>query len=246
MIFIFSKVFLFLLRPIVWISILLLVALSSKRRKKQLLIAAILSLLFFSNNFIAGQVAHAYESSYPLRNHHDIGIVLGGYSSLNLRTHDIAFGPSSDRLFQAVKLLKAGNLKKILLSGGSANLLDTTTKESDLTYKFLRQIGIPNSSIWVENLSRNTVENAQQSIDMIHRKQPNASILVITSAWHIPRSRIIFDKIAKQKLDYYPTNFIGKSAFELTDFIIPDAAAFSIWDVLLKEWVGCLVDRTRA
>lgn len=246
MIFIFSKVFVFLLRPIVWILIILLTALMAKRKRKQLLIISIALLAFFSNAFVAGQVANTYEASYPSSHYHDVGIVLGGYSSFNLRTHDIAFGPSSDRLFQAVKLLKAGNIKKILLSGGSANLLDTTIKESDLTYKFLRQIGIPDSSIWVENLSRNTIENAQQSIAIIRSKQPNASIMVITSAWHIPRSRIIFDYIARQKLDYYPTNFLGKPEYDLTDFIVPDTASFSTWDVLLKEWVGCLVDRLRA
>ncbi len=246
MIFILSKIFIFLLRPIVWILALFIIAFFFKKRRKQFLFTGIMLFLFFSNSFIVGRITNWYEAKYPKLKHYDVGILLGGYSSYNERTHEIAFGQSSDRLFQTVKLYNAGAIKKILLSSGSANLLDTIVKEADLTVGFLKQIGIPDSVILIENRSRNTIENARYSLEFIRKQIPKAKILVITSAWHIPRARLIFDKTAKAKLDYYPTNFIGKTDYEISDFILPEASAFLNWDMLLKEWVGYLVDYIRS
>lgn len=246
MIFILSKILIFFLRPIVWVLVVFIIAFFSKKRRKHFLLTGILLFIFFSNSFIVGKVTNMYEASYPKAQHYDVGIVLGGFSSYNKRTNQIAFGSSSDRLFQAIRLFKEGTIKKILLSSGSANLIDTTIKEADLTVGFLRKIGIPDSAILVERLSRNTIENAKNSLALIQKKEPNAKILVITSAWHIPRSRLIFDKISKSKLDYYPTNFVGKTEYELYDFILPEAGAFLNWDMLLKEWVGYMVDYIRS
>ncbi|WP_320465539.1 YdcF family protein [Pedobacter sp. CFBP9032] len=246
MIFILSKILIFILRPIVWVVAIFIVAFFLKKRRKQFLLVGILLFLFFSNSFIVGKITNSYEAEYPKLQHYDVGILLGGYSYYNERAHQIAFGQSSDRLFQTIKLYKEGVIKKILLSSGSANLLDTTVKEADLTIGFLRKLGIPDSVIMIENRSRNTVENAKYSLSMIKKRDLNAKILVITSAWHIPRSRLIFDKISKSKLDYYPTNFVGKTEYELSDFILPEAAAFLKWDMLLKEWVGYIVDSIRS
>lgn len=210
------------------------------------MLTGILLFIFFSNGFIVGKITNLYEARYPKPQHYDVGIVLGGYSSYNERTNQIAFGSSGDRLFQAIKLFKEGKIQKILLSSGSANLLDTTIKEANLTVRYLKQLDIPDSVIMIEDRSRNTVENARYSLAMIQKQDPNAKILVITSAWHIPRSRLIFDKISKSKLDYYPTNFVGKTKYELYDFILPEGAAFLNWDMLLKEWVGYVVDYIRS
>ncbi|TCO30686.1 uncharacterized SAM-binding protein YcdF (DUF218 family) [Pedobacter psychrotolerans] len=246
MIFIFSKLFIFFLRPLVWVFAILIFSCFAKKRKRQLLITGIVLFFFFSNNFIVGKVSNIYEAAYPKKQNYNVGIVLGGYSSYNKRINQIALGASGDRLFQALRLFKSGNIQKILISSGSANLLDTTVKEADLTLGFLKQMNIPDSAILIENRSRNTVENAKYSLALIKKYQPNAKILVITSAWHIPRTKLIFNKLSDNKIDYYPTNFIGKTDYDLPDFIIPDAAAFSNWDILLKEWVGCAVDYARS
>jgi uncharacterized SAM-binding protein YcdF (DUF218 family) len=97
----------------------------------------------------------------------------------------------------------------------------------------------------VENQSRNTLENAQYSLKLIEKYKSNASILVITSAWHIPRTKLIFSRFSKKPLDYYPTNFEGKTEFDLEDFILPSASAFAGWEKILKEWVGLAVDGFR-
>lgn len=247
MFFILSKILLFLIKPLFWITILLIVAICTKKqpRRRRFFTATIIVFLFFSNGFIVGKIANWYEADYPSKQKYDVGIVLGGFSGINERTHQIAFNWASDRLFQALSLYKKGEIKKILLSGGNANLVDNKIKEADLVVDYLKLIGIPDSAILFENQSRNTVENARNCIALIKKYKPDAKILVITSAWHIPRAKTIFAKQTTNKINYYPTNFIGKTSYNFGDFIIPDLGSLGTWELLFKEWIGLAVDRIR-
>ncbi|WP_197082375.1 YdcF family protein [Pedobacter sp. BMA] len=236
----------FLIKPIIWVVALLIWAALSKKHKQQILYAAVGLLLFFSNGALLGTVMNAYEAGYPERRHYDVGIVLGGFSGLNKRNNKIAFSGAGDRLFQAVSLFKSNQIDKILVASGSANLLDNEVKEADLVINYLKLIGIPDSALLVENQSRNTVENARNSIGLIGKVKPDAKILVITSAWHIPRAKMIFDRQSKHKIEYYPTNFAGPDQIDFADFIIPSASALGGWEMLFKEWIGLAVDRLRS
>lgn len=247
MFFILSKILLFLIKPFFWICVLLLIAIFCKNQKlkQRYLILGIVLLLFFSNDFILGKLYNAYEANYPPKDKkYDVAVVLGGFSQINKRNNEIAFGGSSDRLFQAIALYKKGIVGKILLSSGSANLIDKSVKEADLAISYLKLIGIPDSSILVENQSRNTLENAEFSLALIKKQNPNADILVITSAWHIPRAKLVFNK-KYNGIDFYPTDFRGQTEYDLGDYIIPSASAIASWDTLLKEWVGLIVYKIR-
>ncbi|QXU40305.1 YdcF family protein [Pedobacter sp. D749] len=249
MIFILSKILLFLIKPIVWICVLLIFAVASKqpKQRKRYLLYTLIIFFFFSNGFIAGKIVNTYVSGdYPKSQKYDVGIVLGGFSGLNKRNNEIAFNGAGDRLFQAIALYKKGYIKQILISGGNANIIDSQVKEADLAFKYLKLIGIPDTAILIEKRSRNTVENARYSMALITKNNPNAKILVITSAWHIPRAKLIFDKQAKRNIEYYPTNFMGNTEFELDNLIIPNATALTIWELLFKEWIGLAVDSFRA
>ncbi|WP_316833126.1 YdcF family protein [Pedobacter aquatilis] len=203
-------------------------------------------LLIFSNGYLIGKAYNLYEPDYPsIKKNYDVAIVLGGFSGLNKRNNEIQFNWASDRLFQTFSLYKKGKVKKILITSGNASLSDNEVKEADLVQKFLKDICIPDSDIIIENQSRNTIENAKFSTQIIEKKYPDASILVVTSAWHVPRARLIFKRFLKTKPDYLPTNYIGKYEYSPEDFI-PDPGNLSSWEILFKEWIGYLVDRWRA
>ncbi|TCD10333.1 YdcF family protein [Pedobacter frigidisoli] len=248
MFFILSKILLFVIKPLIWVSILIIWGILTKnqRRKQRLIVTAFAVLFLFSNGFIVGKLTNAYEADYPKEQKFDVGIVLGGFSSLNDRNNKIAFNAAGDRLFQAISLYKNGEIAKILISGGNGNLIDTTAKEANNVVDYLKLIGIPDSAILIETRSRNTIENARYSLTLIDKTNPKAKILVITSAWHIPRAKLIFDKQSKSKIEYYPTNFSGSTEFDLGDYIIPSASALSTWEMLFKEWIGLAVDSFRA
>lgn len=248
MIFILSKVLLFLIKPIVWVFALLIFAAITKkiRLKKRLLLAAIIVFYVFANGYLVGKINYAYEAGYPKMQHYEVGIVLGGFSGLNKENHQIAFNWASDRLFQAMALYKKQQIDKILISSGNAHIFDKQVKEADLAAQYLKLIGIPDSAVLIENQSRNTVENAAYSLALIKKYMPKAKILVITSAWHIPRAKLIFSKYGHLPIDFYPTNSSGDTNLDFENLLIPNAGALSSWELLFKEWIGLAVDCYRA
>lgn len=232
----------YLLQPIVWVILLVVGAIFMKNRAKRntLLVTALVCLCFFSNKFIVGKVFNAYEADYPKDQHYDIGIVLGGFSSYT-KDKGIVFNTSGDRFFQAIYLYNEKKIDKIMISGGSANVFADTVKEADLAAEQLRKIGIPDTCIIVENQSRNTAENAAFSYKKIMAVNPDAKIVVITSAWHIPRARKLFAKYFKREITFYPSNYIGKTIYNPTDYYQPSYGAFTDWQFILKEWAGLVV-----
>ena len=193
--FIVSKILIFILQPIIWIFVTLLFAVFSKNQglRKKLLVIAVSLLFIFSNRFLVGKAYNFYEASYPVEKKYDIGILLGGFSK-STKGDQLAVNERGDRLIQAIYLFKTGIIKKILVSGGSGKLIGKESIEAELAWKYLKSIGVPDSSILIENKSKNTIENAKFSAELVNKNHFDPSVLVMTSAWHIPRSKMIFDK----------------------------------------------------
>lgn len=247
MIFLLSKLVLFFIKPLVWVFALFLFAFFTKKKERQLklVISGFIVLFIFSNAALVNNVFYWYEGKYETYQKYDVGIVLGGFSHYNQQRKTIEFNQNGDRLFQAIYLYRKGVIKKILVSGGSIEKVAENKIESNNTARYLREIGIPDSVILVENKSRNTIENVANSYKMMTKMMPKAKILVITSAFHIPRVKMIFSKYFGDQLTYYPTDFRGSTENSLSAYLIPNAGALASWDFLFKEWLGLLVDRFR-
>ncbi len=248
MVFLLSKILTFLINPLVWVCCLFVIALLNKNaiKQKRITIAGLVVLFVFSNVFLINQVLLCYEAKYEPYQTYDVGIVLGGFTGVNNKNSKAEFTGSSDRLLQTISLYRRGVIKKILISGGNIEIIRPEHREANLVAAYLRELGIPDSSIIAEDLSRNTIENAANSFKVITKINPKAKILVITSASHIPRVKLIFPKYFSNPLAYYPTDYIGKSGYKWSDFIIPSGHALINWNIILKEWVGLVVDRFRA
>ena len=231
----------------VWVFVLFVIAFFSKQkeRQKKLIISGLIVLFVFSNSAIVSKVFNWYEGKYVSYQQYDVGIVLGGFSHYNLKRKTIAFTHNGDRLFQAINLYKTGVIKKILISGGSIEKIAIHKIEANSVARYLKQIGIPDSAILVEDKSRNTIENAANTFKMMTKIMPKAKILVITSAFHLPRAKLIFSKYFGNQVAYYPTDFTGNDANSFGDYIIPNAGALGNWELLFKEWLGLVVDRFR-
>lgn len=243
MVFFLSKFLLFLIRPLVWVMVIALYALFSKnkRRKRKSLIFAIVLLYFFSNKFILGQVAYWYEAKQPVLAHYDVGLLLGGFSSYNNETKSLKAQFSGDRLTQTVRLYQEGKIDRVLMSGGSGSLLEEGPPEALYTAEYLNALKIPDSAVIIEKESRNTKENFKYAAELLkglHKSDPK--ILVITSAWHIPRTKLLAEKQGFKNIDFYPTNSL-KDNYSFEDYLLPQASAINGWELLLKEWVGYAV-----
>jgi uncharacterized SAM-binding protein YcdF (DUF218 family) len=248
MFFIASKLLSFLIKPIIWVFILLIGALIFKAKRRKLLIYTISIFWVFSNGFLADEAARVWETSpksiSSLTHNYKYGIVLGGYSSYNKEIQHIDFNDSGDRLISAIELYKLGKIDKIIISGGNGELINNGMKESEWSKSFLINMGIDNKDILLENSSRNTMENAQNTAILIKR-DISQTLLLITSANHMKRARFCFNK-NNFKIDCYPTDFTNSDITLSFDYLfIPNTDALEKWESLFHEWIGYIVYRIK-
>ena len=223
----------------------------NKKRKKKALVLAIFFGFFFTNRFIVNQVYKVWETKTitadEISEPYDIGILLGGYSNFNIRPNKDRhnFSYRGNRFMNAYELYRQGKIKKLLLTGGSGAVLNQGNSEALMMIDFFKRIGVPESDIILEPNSRNTWENAIFTKKVLDEKYPGASCLLITSAWHMPRSMGCFKK-AGVECTPYSVDFITEAERWAPAYVIlPDRNGFYYWEVLMKEWVGCLAYAAR-
>jgi uncharacterized SAM-binding protein YcdF (DUF218 family) len=250
MFFVLSKILDVVISPLVWIIILafwaILIFSKNREKARKLLLISVLSLFFFSNPFIANALMKWWEqpaiNANTIQRPYDVGIVLGGSMRFyDKQTNRVVYSSSVDRLIQALQLYHDKKINKILLSGGSGFVNFQEWKESGLLAEVLLKSGVKPEDILLENNSRNTAENAMMSANILKKQFPNGRFLLITSAFHMKRSLLCFNK-AELPVDAFPVDVrSGGEIYTVDRLIQPDAENISTWDIIIHEWVGILM-----
>ncbi len=252
MFFIISKLLAFVINPLVIVFILLLIAYKTKddKKRKKRWLYGLVALYIFSNSFMLDECMRLWE--YNSKDYveydkvYDYGVVLGGYSWYDYRMAKPQFMRSSDRLWQSLKLLNQGRIKKLLISGGSGSIDAPYDKEAIHIQEFLIQLGIPKEKIIIENESKNTYENALFTKKIIDSLNTGKEILLITSAFHMKRSLAIFKKLNYETTAAYCTDrYSGGRKFVFDHCFIPDINALSGFNLLFHEMLGYLVYKVK-
>ena len=248
MFFILSKTLNYLVQPLVIITICVLLAvfLRNPLWKKRMFAAGLILFLFFSNDFIANEVMLAWEpeaiaySDIPKT--YDMGILLAGVTRAGIDPDDrIYFLRGVERLTHTLQLYRLGKIRRILVAGGSGRLLDIGEREADDIKSALVMMGVPEADIIVENNSRNTRESALEVQKILAEMNQNASgCILITSAFHMPRSSACFEKVGLP-IDTFPTDsYTHPRTFTPDVLFIPKTGALEVWHKLTREWTGLI------
>ena len=171
---------------------------------------------------------------------HDVAIVLGGMFDYDNSAGRLSAGRGSDRLWQALDLYFSGKVKKILISGDSGYITDRGLHEAEQLKDLLITWNIPEEDIIVEGKSKNTYENALESVKILKNDYPEyKKIILVTSAFHMRRSKACFEKQNLMVTVYSTDQFTGgKRAYHWDEYIVPNPMNFVNWFTLIKEWVG--------
>lgn len=245
--FILSKILYFLTTPINWIFGLLLWAFFTKNpsRKRKVFIAGILVFFFFTNGFIFDEFSRKWEyeatNVKDLERAYEVGIVLGGYSFYMTKSDQINFFDGADRIMQAVRLKKLGKIDKILLAGGTGKMTDREIREADHIRNFLLGLGIDDKDILVERESNNTRENALYAKNILDSLSMNSKALLITSSYHMRRSKQCFDKVGLETDMYVVDGISGPRKYYIDHLLIPNAEYLRHWNALIHEILGFIV-----
>mgnify|MGYP001602518540 CR=1 FL=1 len=213
------------LYPISWMLFILgaLVLLASLqpsprrlRWKHSLALAAFLILFILGAPLVADRLVGLIEEQAPpfdlaTSKRFDAIVVLGGgvAGKGTLRPTNELSPASIQRTMCGADLYAKGFAPRIIFAGGDASIFGEGPQEGVEMQRLAMRLGIPEDATVVEGRSRTTYENAVATKQILG----TSSVLIVTSAYHIPRALGLF---RKQGLDTtpYPCTYIGRDRIE--------------------------------
>ena len=146
-----------------------------------------------------------------------------------------------DRIIAAAALAHRYPNARIVFSGGSANLISNDAREADFAGAIFEGLGIAKSRLTMERASRNTLENAQFSKALVQPKDGERWLLV-TSAFHMPRSIGLFRK-AGFAVEAYPVDWRVGGRGDLMNFSSAILDGLGRTETAVREWAGLIAYR---
>ena len=146
----------------------------------------------------------------------------------------VPLNEAAERMTVPVGLMRQHPRWELVFSGGEGRLLATGVTESELARVFYQQQGLDMARVHLEAGSRTTRENARQVAQLLGERcrQP---WLLVTSAWHMPRSMAEFEAVGC-RVTPYPVDFRTGDATALTEYSL--ARSLLSWQTALHEWLG--------
>lgn len=172
----------------------------------------------------------------------DVIVLLGG--GINGTVPDLTGkgAPSEDAL---ARLVTAARLQRrlglpVIASGGRWSA--GHTPEAPIMKRFLVDLGVPGGKVITEEQSRDTAENARYTAG-ICRERGFAAPLLVTSAYHMRRSRLAFEREGMRVTPVAAGFKTGEpEPLELYDFL-PRAASLLKTATALHEYLGLVFYR---
>jgi uncharacterized SAM-binding protein YcdF (DUF218 family) len=232
--------------PLTWVigCFIAYLIVKKKKLKRAFFITGISLLIIFSNQYISNRVMLWWEPQpidIPSLPNYDVGIVFTGVTKGDKRPNDrVYFEKGADRITHTLQLYNAGKLKHILISGGLGFQQYTQSYAAERLKSFLLMAGVPDSVITVEADAANTYENAVNSAQILKDNFQNQRYILITSAFHMKRSKLCLNKQGVA-FDTFPTDYYtGRSTFNFDDLFIPKAESIQRWQLISREIAGII------
>ncbi len=163
----------------------------------------------------------------------DLLVILGGGVYGNGELMEDAF----KRVVKGFQLGKDGG-KRFIVSGGRVS--DDMPFEADVMKNKLIELGIDKKVIFVDRESKDTVENAKFTKKIIESSKLDDKVILITSAYHMKRSVLLFEKAGIKGVCPQATDFKYDGVYTIFDFL-PTASNMNTIAKSLKEYIGLIV-----
>lgn len=172
-------------------------------------------------------------------------VVLGGGQSgfltesgdLHRQTHH-----AGDRLERGLEAFMAGKASLLVVGGGTLPM-----PGEPLVGEFLRDMaiarGVPATAVLSCGRARYTTDEGAEIARML-REHGVDSIILCTSAYHMPRARLVYERLGF-RVTPLPADFDTQGHAERFSplLLVPRGLALSQTETCLKEWLGLTVGR---
>jgi uncharacterized SAM-binding protein YcdF (DUF218 family) len=165
-------------------------------------------------------------------------IVLGGAIAPDVSgaRNEVALNESAERMTAVAELARRYPEARILFSGGSGALIFDEGTEAEFVLRLFESFGIPSSRVVLEDRSRNTVENAVFSKEILSPK-PGERWLLVTSAYHLPRAIGAFRKVGFA-VEPYPVDWRTRGNEDALRPFPTLGDGLRRTDTAVREWIG--------
>jgi uncharacterized SAM-binding protein YcdF (DUF218 family) len=221
-------------------AILLATRFASLGRK--LLVASVVLLAICGFSPLGNLVLYPLETRFPpwdaARGAPDGIVVLGGSIDADRSVaHDaVAVTAAAGRLIEAAALAHRYPDARVIFSGGSGNLISADAREADYAAAIFESLGVSRERLTMERRSRNTQENAEFS-KVIAAPKSGERWLLVTSAYHMPRSVGLFRK-AGFAVEPYPVDWRTGKREDILAFSPVAVEGLERTDIGIREWIG--------
>ena len=185
----------------------------------------------------------------------DAVLVLGGGLRPALAPRQgVEVSEGGDRLLTGLRLMRENKAPLLITSGGrvSFTAADPAPPEAISAKELAVELGLPASRILINPGSRTTAEEARD-IGAMARARGWNSILLVTSAFHMPRSLATFRQrsglsVIPVACDYQLPNraaYGSPTTGSVIKSLLPDAEALHLSTIALKEHLGLAIYRLK-
>ena len=178
----------------------------------------------------------------------DAIVVLGGGMGVHAKCGRPEMFAGADRVWAAARLYRSGKAPRVIV---------TSAGGGPSTTGLLSDFGVPTNAIRCVGRARNTEEEAKDIVRLFDsrdcltggaganqtiKQSNNRTILLVTSAWHMKRAKMMFEKYAPGlEIVAAPTDYemhgVAENPVEFADFL-PNADALLRNGYAIKEWVA--------
>ncbi|MEL6168575.1 MAG: YdcF family protein [Pseudomonadota bacterium] len=135
-------------------------------------------------------------------------IILGGGET---PAHTAAWGEpqvidAGDRFLSALALAESHPGAWVMFAGGSGQIGGSVMPESEVARALLLGAGLAPDRLILEPKSRNTIENAENAL-ALRPESAGGTVLLVTSAWHMPRAVASFCAAGWAGVTPWPTDY---------------------------------------
>lgn len=145
------------------------------------------------------------------------------------------FNDSVNRFDLALQLLNAEKARQVIFTRGQMPW-STGQPEGDVLRDIAVERGIDPSKIILSDIASNTDAEAMQVAQLLGE---GASVGLITSAFHMPRARMLFERYGLNVVDL-PAGFRGSKLPPTVWDFVPSAAGLDLFSDFVRETIGRL------
>ena len=209
-------------------------------KRRFFLFLAFIILIVTSNpivgNYLMQKLEHPYKpiSSYSISKADAIVMLSGVLKKIEIKNNaKYEFG-EANRFLSSIDLINQNKANKLIYTAGKVPWIENRKPEGYILKNKAISLGVPQEKILV---TENVINTYEESIAVTKLIPKNSSIILVTSAFHMNRSKYLFEKNGFVVIPF-PVDF-RSSTTDISIFsILPSLNAMKKVSTFIKEKIG--------